>query len=96
MTLPETIREKLEVLLGWLLRTLGGVWRFIGTITTFPPRSSWYWGDRNSMLAWALFNTVALVRFISPLQWWKRLYRKDWSNRSSSKRPNFHAQSPCA
>ncbi|HCR93535.1 MAG: hypothetical protein CMH91_04540 [Oceanicaulis sp.] len=91
MTLPETIREKLEVLLGWLLRTLGGVWRFIGTITTFPPRSSWYWGDRNSMLAWALFNTVALVRFISPLQWWKRLYRKDWSNRSSSKRPNFHA-----
>jgi predicted dehydrogenase len=49
--------------------------RVANSVSTLPPSSSYVWGLRLSLLAFATFHVIYLVRLLSPLQWLKYALR---------------------
>lgn len=71
-------------------RAGSGIVAVVDKVAMTPPRASWLWHGRGSLLAFLLFWSVTLLRCLSPLQWVKWLYRRWQSGREL--RPDFHAR----
>ncbi len=69
---------------------------FVDEIAGVPPRSLWLWAERSSILTRLIAYIFVILRLLSPLQWWKYIYRKisnaNFSGDHNQKRANFHAQ----
>lgn len=68
--------------------------KFVEQLSTKPHYESYTWGGEQSLLALIFYQAVYLARFLSPLQWYKTIWRKTnvaKAARDGKERSDFHA-----
>lgn len=68
------------------------IWNSLKGMGKRPHYEAVVWGKKKSIFASIIYNLVYFIRFLSPLQLWKQLYRyKDETKTDSKERTDFHA-----
>lgn len=77
-----------------MIKLFHSITKFLGQLSTKPHYESYTWGAHSSLFAHFFYKFVYFSRFLSPLQWYKTIWRELNKSRSSSdgkERKDFHA-----
>jgi predicted dehydrogenase len=88
------IRGIITRLLRNMIKLYQSIKNFLGQLSTKPHYESYTWGAHRSIFAQLFYQFVYLSRFLSPLQWYKTIWRELNKSRSASdgkERKDFHA-----
>ena len=83
--------KRLTLTMKNLLRSIS---KFVEQLSTKPHYESYTWGGEQSLLALIFYQSVYFARFLSPLQWYKTIWRKSnvaKAARDGKERTDFHA-----
>jgi len=77
-----------------MIKLFQSITKFLGQLSTKPHYESYTWGSQRSLFAQLFYQFVYILRFLSPLQWYKTIWRKLNESTSTSdgkERKDFHA-----
>jgi predicted dehydrogenase len=77
-----------------MIKLFHSITKFLGQLSTKPHYESYTWGAHRSLFAQLFYQLVYLSRFLSPLQWYKTIWRELNKSKSASdgkQRKDFHA-----
>jgi len=77
-----------------MIKLFQSITKFFGQLSTKPHYESYTWGKHRSLFAKIFYQFVYILRFLSPLQWYKTIWRKlneSTSTNDGKERKDFHA-----
>lgn len=77
-----------------MIKLFKSITKFLEQLSTKPHYESYTWGSHRSLFAHIFYQFVYVLRFLSPLQWYKTIWRKLNENNSTNdgkERKDFHA-----